>query len=62
MAKLNLKRVLSKKNMKKTAKTIFIAGVWYYVGKLETNRYETSSGVRSRNRKQSSRERYMKKR
>lgn len=50
--KLNLRRVVNKKNMKKTAKTILIAGVWYYIGKLETNRYERSPGVRARNRKQ----------
>ena len=48
--------------MKKTAKTIFVAGVWYYIGKLESNQYERSGAVRSRNRKQSHRERYMKKR
>lgn len=52
MPKLNLRRVVNKKNMKKTAKTIFVAGVWYYVGKLESNRYERSAAVRARNRKQ----------
>lgn len=53
MPKLNLRRVINKKNMKKTAKTIFIAGVWYYVGRLEDDnrRYESSKRVFNRSKK-----------
>jgi len=46
MPKLNLRRVVNKKNMKKTAKTILVAGVWYYVGRWEDNRARTDSHMR----------------
>ena len=50
MLKLNLRRVVNKKNMKKTAKTILILGVWYYIGRLEDNNRRTESSKRVFNR------------
>jgi hypothetical protein len=47
-----VRKVVNKKNMKATAKTILVGGVWYIVGRMESNRYERSAGVRARNRKQ----------
>jgi hypothetical protein len=57
-----VRKVVNKKNMKATAKTILIAGVWYMFDNVVENRKESSASVRARNRKQSSRERGLKKR
>ena len=53
-AKLVLRKVVNKKNMKKTAKTIFILGVWYYIGNMEMPAERKATAAR--NRKQSRRE------
>ena len=51
-----VRKVVNKRNMKKTAKTILIAGVWYTFDRVVEGRYQRSSTVRARNRKQSARE------